>query len=127
YREFRQQVWDVKHDGEAMPALFGGGSGEASDEELVIAGTRKSYKCPITTVWLTDPVTSKKCKHSFSKQAVSDYLKAHRGEGPCPVGGCSHRVRATDLFVDKILERKVVRHLRQLEAEESAATYTMVQ
>ncbi|KAJ2336393.1 hypothetical protein GGI00_000857 [Coemansia sp. RSA 2681] len=127
YREFRQQVWDVKHDGEAMPPLFGEAGGEASDEELVIAGARMTYKCPITTTWLNDPVTSKTCKHSYTKQAIMDYLKAQRGECACPVGGCSRRVRAADLFEDKVLERKIARHLRQLEAEESAATYTMVQ
>ncbi|KAJ2893910.1 hypothetical protein IWW38_002740, partial [Coemansia aciculifera] len=127
YREFRQQVWDVRHDGEAMPPLFGDESGEAGDEDLVIAGARLTYKCPLSATWLVDPVTSKTCKHSYSKDQIANYLRAKQGEGPCPVGGCSRRVRPADLYADKVLERKVARHLRQLQAEESTATYTMVQ
>ncbi|KAJ2464058.1 hypothetical protein GGI02_005084 [Coemansia sp. RSA 2322] len=126
YRDFRQQVWEVTHEGEAMPALFGDANQEGSDEELVISGARLTYKCPITTTWLNDPVSSKTCKHSFSRDAITDYLRAQRGECACPVGGCSRRIRAQDLYADRVLERKVARHLRQLEAEESAATYTVV-
>ncbi|KAJ2492586.1 hypothetical protein IWW37_001341 [Coemansia sp. RSA 2050] len=126
YYEFRQQVWNVKHEGEAMPPLFGAG-GNDSDEELTIAGARRTYKCPITTTWLVDPVTSKTCKHSFSKQAIMDYLRAKGGRSACPVGGCSHMLNREDLAADLALERNVARRLRQLEAEESSATYTMVQ
>ncbi|KAJ2688292.1 hypothetical protein IWW39_002336 [Coemansia spiralis] len=126
YCEFRQQVWNVKHEGETMPPLFGAG-GNDSDEELTIAGARRTYKCPITTTWLVDPVTSKACKHSFSKQAITDYLRAKGGRGACPVGGCSRVLNREDLAADPALERNVARRLRQLEAEESSATYTMVQ
>ncbi|KAJ2347477.1 hypothetical protein IWW50_006800 [Coemansia erecta] len=127
YREFRQQLWDVRHEGEAMPSLFEGDEGADSDEDLVIAGARINYRCPVTTSWLVDPVTSKVCNHSFSKDAIIDYIRGNRGACACPVGGCSHMIRAQDLFPDKLLERKVARHLRQLESEETAAQYTVVQ
>ncbi|KAJ2813049.1 hypothetical protein H4S07_000970 [Coemansia furcata] len=126
YREFRQQVWNVKHEGQDMPPLFDTEARD-SDEELVVAGARMTYKCPITTTWLVDPVTSKTCKHSFSKQAIADYLRAKHGQGACPVGGCSHMLRIADLYADKVLERNIARRLRELEAQESSATYTVVQ
>ncbi|KAJ2757149.1 hypothetical protein H4R27_006449 [Coemansia aciculifera] len=126
YRKFRQDVWEVKHEGQTMPPLFGAGE-EGSDEELTIAGAKSTFKCPITTTWLVDPVTSKTCKHSFSKQAITDYLRAKHGECMCPGGGCSRRIKMADLYADKVLERNTARHLRRLEAEESSATYTVVQ
>ncbi|KAJ2799524.1 hypothetical protein H4R20_004407 [Coemansia guatemalensis] len=128
YREFRQQIWDVKHEGEPMPNLFEGEQGgDDSDEDLVIAGARVNYRCPVTATWLTDPVTSKVCKHSFSREAILDYIRGHGGKCACPVDGCSNRIRPQDLYADKVLERNVSRHLRQLESEETAAQYTMVQ
>ncbi|KAJ2549768.1 hypothetical protein EV175_004319 [Coemansia sp. RSA 1933] len=135
YRHFRQQIWDIKHEGEPMPSLFSGGqqgNGEDDDEEeeeedLVIAGSRMNYKCPLTASWLTDPVTSKVCKHSFSNTAITDYIRSNGGSYSCPVGGCRHRIRLQDLYADRLLERKVANHLRRLEEEESAATYTLVQ
>ncbi|KAJ2771430.1 hypothetical protein IWQ56_001784 [Coemansia nantahalensis] len=132
YRDFRQQVWDVRHEGEAMPGDFlgaggGGGDGDESDEDLVIAGAKSSYRCPVSASWLVQPVTSRECGHSFSKEAITQYIRAHRGACDCPVDGCRKRIRAADLFPDQVLERKVARHLRQLEAEETAAQYTLVQ
>ncbi|KAJ1909239.1 hypothetical protein GGI16_004619 [Coemansia sp. S142-1] len=126
YRKFRQNIWEVKHDGQTMPPLFGAGD-EGSDEELTIAGAKSTFKCPITTSWLVDPVTSKICNHSFSKQAITDYLRAKHGECTCPGGGCSRRLKMSDLYPDKVLERKTALHLRKLEAEESSARYTVVQ
>ncbi|KAJ1795751.1 hypothetical protein LPJ59_004168 [Coemansia sp. RSA 2399] len=131
YQNFRQQIWDIKHEGEPMPSLFGGaeqgGDEDDDDGDLVIAGARMNYKCPLTASWLTDPVTSKVCKHSFSNTAITDYIRSNGGSYSCPVGGCRHRIRFQDLYADKVLERKVANHLRRLEEEESAATYTLVQ
>ncbi|KAJ2411655.1 E3 SUMO-protein ligase NSE2, partial [Coemansia sp. RSA 2524] len=33
YKEFREQLWEVRHDGEPMPRLFGD-NGDESDEDL---------------------------------------------------------------------------------------------
>ncbi|KAJ1816006.1 hypothetical protein LPJ60_005502, partial [Coemansia sp. RSA 2675] len=59
--------------------------------------------------------------------AITDYLRAKGGRGACPVGGCSRVLNREDLAADPALERNVARRLRQLEAEESSVTYTMVQ
>ncbi|KAJ1645642.1 hypothetical protein LPJ64_002803 [Coemansia asiatica] len=126
YRNFRQQLWDLTHEGEAMPGLFSNGT-QDDEEDLVISGARVTYKCPITATWLIEPMTSKVCGHSFSREAILTYIRSQRGSGPCPMVGCVHRVTAKDLFADSVLERRVANHLRQLEEQESAATYTMVQ
>ncbi|KAJ1965029.1 hypothetical protein GGI12_001051 [Dipsacomyces acuminosporus] len=129
YRVFREQLWEIRHGEEPMPPLFegqGGDGGSSEEEDLVIAGARMTYKCPITATWLIDPVTSKVCHHSFSKEAIMDYLRAQHGRCVCPVGGCSQLIRMQDIVPDKILERKLARHLRQLEQEEQAASYTVI-
>ncbi|KAJ1892056.1 hypothetical protein LPJ66_006572 [Kickxella alabastrina] len=130
YREFKQQIWDLKHDGEPMPRLFhaGGGGEEESDEDLVISGAKLTYKCPVSQSWLIDPMTSKLCGHSFSKDAILAYVRSQRGgSAKCPVGGCASIISPRDLFSDAVLERKVAHHLRQLEQEEASVAYTMVQ
>ncbi|KAJ2511795.1 hypothetical protein GGI11_004902 [Coemansia sp. RSA 2049] len=136
YRDFRQQIWDTNHEGEAMPAgaLFGAGNnngGEETqddeDDDLVISGARLTYRCPLTATWLIDPVTSKACGHSFSNTAITDYLRSKGGSCVCPSVGCRSTVGLRDLFPDKVLERKVANRLRRLEEEEEAATYTLVQ
>ncbi|KAJ2511393.1 hypothetical protein GGI11_005127 [Coemansia sp. RSA 2049] len=137
YRDFRQQIWDTNHEGEPMPggALFGaaGNSGEETeegedeDEDLVISGARLTCRCPLTATWLIDPVTSKACGHSFSKAAITDYVRSKGGSCVCPSVGCRSTVGLRDLFPDKVLERKVANRLRRLEEEEAAATYTLVQ
>ncbi|KAJ1730216.1 hypothetical protein LPJ72_004579 [Coemansia sp. Benny D160-2] len=134
YRDFRQQIWDTNHEGEAMPAgaLFGAGGNSGGEEaeddgDLVISGARLTYRCPLTATWLIDPVTSKTCGHSFSNTAITDYLRSKGGSCVCPSVGCRSTVGLRDLFPDKVLERKVANRLRRLEEEEEAATYTLVQ
>lgn len=125
YLDFRQQLWDVGHD-TPMPPLFDDQEDEEM-EDLVVAGARITFKCPITATWLTRPLTSMDCGHSFSGSAITEYLRAHSGACGCPVAGCAQRVSRSRLKDDRGLERRVQRHLRQLEAQEEEASYTMVQ
>ncbi|ORX69045.1 hypothetical protein DL89DRAFT_224432 [Linderina pennispora] len=126
YREFREQVWEVNHEGEPMPSLFEGGEDSSDDDDLVVSGARLTYKCPISMAWLNNPVTSRTCKHSYSKDSIMSMLRARHGSCPCPVAGCSHTVNVRDLQPDRLLERKVARHLRQLEIEQSQTEYTLI-
>lgn len=71
-------------------------SGSDSDD-VAIAREKTSLKCPITLLPFRDPVTSKKCPHSFEREAILSMIISsgarvggrRRGEGEravkCPV------------------------------------------
>lgn len=70
---------------------------DLSDDDIAIAREKTSLKCPITLLPFRDPVTSKKCPHSFEKEAILSMISQsgarvggmRRGEGEravkCPV------------------------------------------
>lgn len=47
-----------------------GGEGDMEEEGLVVEQVDKSLKCPITRAYFEEPVTSKVCRHSYSKAAI---------------------------------------------------------
>ncbi|KAI9663573.1 MAG: hypothetical protein M1829_006032 [Trizodia sp. TS-e1964] len=104
----------------------GGKANEAapddSDDDLEIAGERISTKCPITLLPFVDPLTSSKCPHSFEKTAILEMIAqssvrvgggTKRGTGEkaikCPICDEASMLRASDLYSDKLLLRKVKR------------------
>ncbi len=48
----------------------GGGEGD-----LVVGQVDRSLKCPLTRVFLEDPVTSRVCKHSYSSAAIRAHIR----------------------------------------------------
>jgi hypothetical protein len=92
---FRTRVWEVHHSSSGLPtSAYGGAGGEDDDEdeiEIVVTGDGnnvQSLKCPLTTDFLEDPVTSALCKHSFSSAAIRAMIQA-RPRALCPVHGMS--------------------------------------
>ena len=45
------------------------------DDDLTVASERISVNCPITLLPMKEPVTSRKCPHSFEKTAILDMIK----------------------------------------------------
>ncbi|KAG1136536.1 hypothetical protein G6F37_009897 [Rhizopus arrhizus] len=115
---YRQHIWNVKNPDEEMPPLTGE---DNTDDEIVMGRTKLSFKCPITTSWLEQPLTSKTCKHSFTKTAIIQLIQINRGMVVCPVSGCNKIVKKDILYDDEILADKVKRAKAKAE-EESLAT-----
>lgn len=65
-----------------------GDGGDDSDEELAVAREVISINCPLTLRPLAEPYSNRKCKHTFEKSAILDYLHSNR-ELQCPQTGCS--------------------------------------
>ncbi|KAG0033052.1 hypothetical protein BGZ81_009494 [Podila clonocystis] len=113
--DFRTKVWDYHHMNEPMPVgnLDGAAMGEDDEDdemEIVMTGDsgQQSLKCPLTTKFLEDPVTSSSCKHSFSKEAIMSMIASQR-QTLCPVHGCNRPITAGMLQPNKALARKVAR------------------
>jgi SUMO ligase MMS21 Smc5/6 complex component len=80
----------------------------------------------LTLKLLDDPLTSKVCKHSYSKTAIYEYLgkNPHEKKG-CPASGCAQKISRADLVQEEKLVRRVRdfgrRALRRQQEEADAA------
>ncbi|OAJ37108.1 hypothetical protein BDEG_21173 [Batrachochytrium dendrobatidis JEL423] len=112
YDAFRQAVWDVRNPNVPF------GQAVNSEDDVVMTTQTVSYKCPITLRIMTNPVTSRVCKHSFS-DAIFQTFTNGSPDIECPIPGCDKRIRAADLKPDAALKRKVVAWLRAKRHEAS--------
>ncbi|KAI8377853.1 zinc-finger of the MIZ type in Nse subunit-domain-containing protein [Radiomyces spectabilis] len=117
YNSFKQIIWNVNHPDEPMPPL-GEEDGRAKDDDIVIGATKLALKCPLTTTWFEEPLTSKLCKHTFSKAAIMALLKRSHGSVECPIPGCGKLIDQRVLYEDTLMERRVARQ-QALEASSS--------
>lgn len=110
YIGFKKIVHDSRHpenDARPMPhastwfpgspsaddAAGGQRTDDVDDDDLEVASERISLKCPLTLLPMRQPVSSRKCPHSFERAAILELLSAShlRGRGTgekamkCPV------------------------------------------
>ena len=63
------------------------GADDGSDSDIEAVSERISIKCPLTLLPMKDPVTSKKCPHSFERAAIMDMING----SAMRVGGSNRR------------------------------------
>ncbi|CEQ40610.1 SPOSA6832_02246, partial [Sporobolomyces salmonicolor] len=95
---------------------------EDSDEELEIGAQTHDFKCPLTMAICEDPYTSTVCPHSFSGDAIKDYIRQNKGSVPCPVGGCSKTLSLATIEQDEGLRRRVEAHKRRVKEGRTQGT-----
>jgi hypothetical protein len=86
-----------RSDGQPVMTAVGGSGGmghgvdeddEDMDDDIAVAREVVSLKCPLTLRYMDEPYSNRKCKHTFEKAAILDYLPA-RDRVQCPQTGCS--------------------------------------
>ena len=108
-------------DGAPRPGETGG-----TDEDFEEVGERISTKCPITLMDFVEPVTSKKCPHSFERSEIIKMINNARAPQRarsanwvqtvcCPIGGCQSRLGLDDLEDNIRLKTLVKRKQRRQE------------
>ncbi|KAI3537349.1 hypothetical protein CABS03_02218 [Colletotrichum abscissum] len=101
-------------DGESAAAAARGAEADDSDDDLVIAGENREYRCPLSMQLFKDPVSSSACSHTFEKAAITEFLRRSPGHrAQCPVAGCSKEIALNDFFDDPVILRKMKRALEQ--------------
>ena len=100
-----------------------------SDDDLVIQRAQISTKCALSLMEFVDPVTSKKCPHSFERKYILDFINCSNTRLPpengrqgekavrCPLASCEAMLAKSDLHVDPVLVRKIKRLQRAKEME----------
>ncbi|KAH7157724.1 zinc-finger of the MIZ type in Nse subunit-domain-containing protein [Dactylonectria estremocensis] len=88
------------------------------DDDIAVAREVLSMKCPLTLQPMKQPYSNRKCKHTFEKAAILDYLSM-RGEKQCPQTGCSQMFSRAQFDEDFYLDQAMVRRIRRArQAEE---------
>ncbi|KAF8326967.1 zinc-finger of the MIZ type in Nse subunit-domain-containing protein [Cantharellus anzutake] len=115
YGSFREDIWNARHPEEPMDPIINSIPREEGDEEdeddFEVGGTTQDLKCPLSLTLFEDPVTAKKCKHSFSKKSINEYLHGRPKE--CPATGCHEIISPHDLEVNRGLEFRVKARIRR--------------
>lgn len=105
-----KRLWHdaVERDGEPLPdasrwfAEAGGQDEAEDDEDLIIAEEHVDVRCPLSMVVMEDPYTSQKCKHTFEKNSIVQFLRSQpNGRAPCPQTGCGKVYRHEILLPQK--------------------------
>ncbi|KAI0993986.1 hypothetical protein K3495_g14198 [Podosphaera aphanis] len=154
YKNFKGMIHDAQNQGPnalplpdskywfsgenpSQPGISGAGRQNADDEddEIVMTGATTSLKCTFTLQYFEEPYSNKKCKHTYEKSAILDYIKSEgvaysqsgrRGQprGPkiitCPTPGCSAALAPDDFFLDERIRQQVIK-AKRLEANASEA------
>ncbi|KAM0439923.1 hypothetical protein ACHAPT_001021 [Fusarium lateritium] len=95
-----------------MRATSPGAADDDDDDDIAVAREVLSINCPLTLQPMKQPFSNRKCKHTFEKAALLDYLPV-RGEAQCPQTGCSERFSRAqfdhDFYLDQVMMRRIKR------------------
>ena len=73
---------------DGVPVMALGEDDGDEDDDIVVQREHISLKCPLTFTEFVEPYSNNKCKHTFEKEAILDYLRGGQ-EKQCPqTGGC---------------------------------------
>lgn len=62
--------------------------GDEEDDELQVAGEKRTFRCPLSLQIIAEPYSNNKCKHTFEKTAIIGFIGSNRVV-QCPESGCS--------------------------------------
>ncbi|KXS99293.1 hypothetical protein AC579_3922 [Pseudocercospora musae] len=87
-----------------------------SDDDIAVERTTISTRCPLTLLQFETPWTSKKCPHTFEKDAIVNMINAstltnaqRQNYVQCPYGGCQQQLTKYDVDRDPVMTRKIKR------------------
>ncbi|KAH7040313.1 zinc-finger of the MIZ type in Nse subunit-domain-containing protein [Microdochium trichocladiopsis] len=83
------------------------GDDDDDDDDLVIDQEHVSLHCPLTLQIMKEPYTSHKCRHTFDKTSIQQFLG--KTSKQCPQTGCSEMVAFKDFYFDQIMLRRIKR------------------
>ncbi|KAM6534948.1 hypothetical protein FALCPG4_004565 [Fusarium falciforme] len=95
-----------------MRATTPGAADGDDDDDIAVAREVLSINCPLTLQPMKQPYSNRKCKHTFEKAALLDYLPL-RGDAQCPQTGCSERFSRSRFDHDFYLDQAMVRRIKR--------------
>ncbi|KAJ7069884.1 zinc-finger of the MIZ type in Nse subunit-domain-containing protein [Mycena amicta] len=126
YTSFKQAVWEAQKPGEAMPPItvlvdHEDGDDSDDDDDIVIGGATQDFKCPLMMTTLNDPYTSTVCKHSFSRNAITEFFNNSSRAKKCPTAGCSKEFTLAQCRPNPQLAKKIKDQERRIRMQQQAS------
>ncbi|KAI8460256.1 hypothetical protein BY996DRAFT_6739744 [Phakopsora pachyrhizi] len=128
YVQFRQRLGEAYQDESAFLSVKSHLAAEdennsddedSSGDELELAGGTQSYKCPLCIRYLSKPMVSKICKHSFCQDCFKSLLESsYNGKVGCPKFGCDKLLDLLSVDLDEGLGQRVNQFRRRAERRE---------
>ncbi|EGX93141.1 chromosomal organization and DNA repair protein Mms21 [Cordyceps militaris CM01] len=87
--------------------------GNNSDDDIAVAREVTSLRCPLSLQEFVEPYSNRKCKHTFEKSAILDYLPTSNAGVQCPQTGCSQLFKHADFARDFYLDHALLRRLQR--------------
>ncbi|ODN81718.1 hypothetical protein L202_02112 [Cryptococcus amylolentus CBS 6039] len=113
YADFKSELWSRSHETACPPiSTFltkGPNDEDDSDDDIDMGGQTQNYRCPITLTLYQDAVTSVKCNHTYSKEAIINLItnsQKNRSVARCPVTGCSIAISKADLKDNPAIQKR---------------------
>ena len=90
-------------------ASQGSSSNGNDDEDLIMTEDTQTFIDPWTRKTITDdPITNKKCGHTYEKSVVMRFLDSKKTV-KCPVVGCNNnKITKADLYSDASIKKKIM-------------------
>ncbi|POS86304.1 hypothetical protein EPUL_001854 [Erysiphe pulchra] len=100
---------------------------ENEDDEIIMTSATTNLKCSFTLQYFEEPYSNRKCKHTYEKSAILDYLNTEgvvysqpgrRGvrlgnkKITCPTPGCSVTLEHDDFYLDERIQQQVIKAKR---------------
>ncbi|PHH62499.1 hypothetical protein CDD81_7072 [Ophiocordyceps australis] len=86
---------------------------DGSDDDVAVAREVLSINCPLTLRTMVEPYSNTKCKHTFEKDAIREYILQSHSKVQCPQTGCNQKFARDqfdkDFFLDHALLRRIQR------------------
>ncbi|PHH73762.1 hypothetical protein CDD80_3576 [Ophiocordyceps camponoti-rufipedis] len=111
FRSDGQPVMD-RPDAAADDAGDGRDGEDDDDDDIAVAREVISINCPLTLCPMVEPYSNNKCKHTFEKAAIRDYLSG-QGALQCPQTGCSQMFSRADFDSDFYLDQAMLRRIQR--------------
>ena len=91
---------------------------DLGDDDLVMTEEPETFLDPWSRKPISgEPVTNKKCKHTYEKATVMKFLENYKKTKKalkCPIVGCGNNsIVMSDLFTDPEIKKKVARQNRR--------------
>lgn len=102
----QQHAFVVQHPQAPLPNHLSGSANNANEDEdeIEVEGGKIELVCPIARQQYQNPIISKKCRHTFSKASLVQYLRSNR---TCPISGCGAYLELRDFEKDTLMDLRV--------------------
>lgn len=103
---------------DGQPVMSGIGNGadgadEDEDDDIAVSREVLSINCPLSLMPMQEPYSNRKCKHTFEKSAIIEYLPISGAGVQCPQTGCSEKFSRTQFDHDFYLDQAMIRRIKR--------------